>query len=107
MPNPSPSSSATNLSQYPQQPAQSRDATRRPVVPSRYFASVNFPPPESSEILAPILLPSVTLIQIILRPRTGKGPTDFGYRQVPQCPFLRGSNRGHPAIPLLTSVMAR
>ena len=53
MPNLSPSSSATNPSQYPQQPAQSRDATRGPVVPSRYFANVNFPPPGSSEILVP------------------------------------------------------
>jgi len=53
MPKPSSSSSATNPSHYPQQPAQSRDATRDPVVPSRYFANVNFPPASSSEILVP------------------------------------------------------
>lgn len=53
MPNPSSSSSATNPSHYPQQPAQSRDATRGPVVPSRYFANVNFPPAGSNEILVP------------------------------------------------------
>ena len=53
MPNPSSSSSATNPPQYPQQPAQSRDATRDPVVPSRYFANVNFPPALSNEILVP------------------------------------------------------
>ena len=53
MPNPPSSSSATNLPHYPQQPTQSRDATRGPVVPSRYFANVNFPPPGSNEILVP------------------------------------------------------
>ena len=53
MPNQSSSSSATNPPHYPQPPAQSRDATRGPVVPSRYFANVNFPPPGSSEILVP------------------------------------------------------
>ena len=53
MPNPPPSSSATNPPHYPQQPAQSRDATRDPVVPSRYFANVNFPPASNSEILVP------------------------------------------------------
>lgn len=53
MPNPSSSSSATNPLHYPQQPAQSRDATRGPVVPSRYFANVNFPPMGSNEILVP------------------------------------------------------
>ena len=53
MPNQSSSSSATNPSHYPQPPAQSRDATRGPVVPSRYFANVNFPPPGSNEILVP------------------------------------------------------
>ena len=53
MPNPSSSSSATSPPHYPQQPAQSRDATRGPVVPSRYFANVNFPPAGSNEILVP------------------------------------------------------
>jgi SWI/SNF-related matrix-associated actin-dependent regulator 1 of chromatin subfamily A len=53
MPNPSGSSSATNPPRYPQQPAQSRDATRDPVVSSRYFANVNFPPASSTEILVP------------------------------------------------------
>lgn len=53
MPNPSSSSSATSPPHYPQQPTQSRDATRGPVVPSRYFANVNFPPPGSNEILVP------------------------------------------------------
>ena len=53
MPNPSSSSSAPNPPRYPQQPAQSRDATRGPVVPSRYFANVNFPPSGSTEILVP------------------------------------------------------
>ena len=53
MPKPSSSSSATNPPHYPQQPAQSRDATRDPIVPSRYFANVNFPPSSSSEILVP------------------------------------------------------
>jgi SWI/SNF-related matrix-associated actin-dependent regulator of chromatin subfamily A containing DEAD/H box 1 len=53
MPNPSSSSSATNPPHYPQPPAQSRDATRGPVVPSRYFANVNFPPSGSNGILVP------------------------------------------------------
>ena len=53
MPNPSSSSSATNPPHYPQQPAQSRDATRGPVVSSRYFANVNFPPVPSNDILVP------------------------------------------------------
>ena len=53
MPNPSSSSSATNPPHYPPQPAQSRDATRDSVVPSRYFANVNFPPALGSEILVP------------------------------------------------------
>ena len=53
MPNPSSSSSTTSSSHYPQQPAQSRDATRGPVVSSRYFANVNFPPVPSSDILVP------------------------------------------------------
>jgi len=53
MPNPSSSSSATNPPHYPKQPAQSRDATRDPVVSSRYFANVNFPPAPSNEILVP------------------------------------------------------
>lgn len=53
MPNPSSSSSTTNPPHYPQQPAQSRDATRGPVVSSRYFANVNFPPVPSNDILVP------------------------------------------------------
>ena len=53
MPSPSPSPSATNPPHYPQQPLQSRDATRGPVVSSRYFANVNFPPVPNNEILVP------------------------------------------------------
>jgi len=53
MPNPSSSSSATSPPHYPQQPAQSRDATRGPVVSSRYFANVNLPPVPSNDILVP------------------------------------------------------
>ena len=53
MSNPPSSSSATKPPQYPQQPAQSRDATHEPVVPSRYFTNVNFPPTLNNEILVP------------------------------------------------------
>lgn len=100
IPNPSSSESTSNPHHYPQQPAQPRNVTHGPVVPSRCFANVDFPPPGSNQLLVPDFSPLDPSHRNHSPPRHNQRASgSLPHPPVLRCPFTSWQQSRSPSYP--------